>query len=238
MIDRFFPIALLTMTLLGSPALAEDITRQISVNGSGEILVVPDRASVTMGVEMRARTLESARDQVGEVVGKFLSLADRMGIEKKHLNTSQLTIRPEYDWVPAVRKRNLTGYYVARQVHVELQDLDQLGALLERATEVGINQVSGPVFSSSRHDELQREALKKAAEDARRNAEVLAGSLGARLGPVRDISAGSMHRPPPRPMGRAMAMAADGAEAEQSYEVGEMRLQAQVSVVFDLVVDP
>lgn len=238
MIDRFFPIALMTMALLASPAMAEDITRQVSVSGNGEISVVPDRASVTMGVEMRARDLQSARDQVSEVVGKFLKLAERMDIDKKDLNTSQLTIRPEYDWVPAVRKRNLTGYYVARQVHVELRDLEQLGVLLERATEVGINQVSGPQFSSTRREALQREALKRAAEDARRNAEVLAKTLGARLGPVRSISAGAMHHPPPRPMARAMAMAADGAEAEQSYEVGEIKLQAQVSAVFDLLIEP
>lgn len=236
MIERFFPIAFLTMTLMASPLAAEESPRQVSVGGNGEITVVPDRASLSLGVEMRARELQSARDEVSKVVGDFLSLAKKLGIENRSLNTSQLTIRPEYDWVAATRKRRLTGYYVARQISVELDDLEKLGPLLERATELGVNQVSGPFFTSSREDELQRVALKRAAEDARRNAEVLAMTLGAALGPVRSIQSQSVYSPQPRPLLQARAMGmADGAMPEESYEPGEIKLHAQVSVVFDLL---
>lgn len=236
MLDRIFPVALLTMVLL-SPALsAEESPRQVSVAGNGEITVVPDRATLSLGVEMRARELKSARDEVGKVVADFLALAQRLGIEKQALSTSQLTIRPEYDWVAATKTRRLTGYFVARQISVDLEDIDKLGAILERATGLGVNQVSGPYFYSSRKDELQRVALKRAAEDARRNAEVLAMTLGASLGPVRSIQASSTDVPPPLPMARnMMSMAADTAAAEQSYEPGEITLRAQVGVVFDLV---
>lgn len=237
MIDRFFPIAFLTMTLLASPLAAEESPRQVSVNGTGEITVIPDRASLSLGVEMRARDLQAARDEVSKIVSDFLSLAKKMGIEKKSLNTSQLTIRPEYDWVAATRKRRLTGYYVARSISVELDDLEKLGPLLERATTLGVNQVSGPFFTSSREDELKRVALKRAAEDARRNAEVLAMTLGASLGPVRSIQAQDVSWPQPRPLmqARAMGMAQADAIAEESYEPGEIKLTARMSAAFDLL---
>lgn len=234
MIERFFPIAFLTMALLASPLAAEESPRQVSVSGNGEITVVPDRASLSLGVEMRARELQSARDEVSKVVGDFLSLAKKLGIDKKFLNTSQLTIRPEYDWIAATRKRKLTGYYVARQISVELEDLEKLGALLESATDLGINQVSGPFFTSSRQEELKRVALKRAAEDARRNADVLAMTLGATLGPIRSIQAQDVSFPRPLVQAR-MAMAADAGMAEESYEPGEIKLNAQVNAVFDLL---
>ncbi len=239
MLDRIFPIALLTMTLLATPAIADENMRQVAVSGSGEVTVVPDRAQLSMGVEMRARELQSARDQVGKTISEFLTLVKQLGIEKKSVNTSQLTVRPEYDWIAAARKRQLTGYYVARQVQVELDDLEKLGMLLERATAIGINQVSGPFFKSSREDELQRTALRRAAEDARLNAQVLAETLGAKLGPVHNIQAGAMHLPRPPMMARAMlGVAAESADAEQSYEPGEIRIQAQVNAVFDLLIAP
>ncbi len=237
MIERIFPIALVTMTFMTPLALAEEQRREVSVSGDGEVTVVPDEAALTMGVETRTRELQTARDQVSRTVSEFLELARKMGISKESLNTSQLTIRPEYDWNNATRKRRLIGYYVARQIHVELKDLEKLGPLMERATDLGVNQVTGPYFRSSREDELQRVALKRAAEDARRNAEVLAMTLGATLGPVRTIQAGAISPPrPPVPMARAMMM--EAADAEQSYEVGEIKLRAQVNAVFDLVVNP
>ncbi len=237
MIDRFFPIALLAVGLLASPAMADEITREVAVLGKGEISVVPDQATLTMGVEMRAREMESAKQQVSQVVGEFLKLAAKMNIEKKQLNTSQLTIRPEYDWNSTNRQRRLTGFYVARQIRVELEDLEKTGPLMERATSLGVNQVNGPYFGSSREEELHREALKLAAEDARRNAQVLATSMGASLGPVRSIRADNAHVPaPPRPLARAMM--AEAAGAEESYEVGEMKFSARVDAVSALLINP
>lgn len=237
MIDRFFPIALLALTLLASPAMADEMTREVAVAGKGEITVVPDQATLTMGVEMRARELDAARQQVNQIVGEFLKLAARMDIDKKQLNTSQLTIRPEYDWNSTNRQRRLTGFYVARQIRVELNDLEKIGPLMERATSLGVNQVNGPFFGSSREEELHREALRLAAEDAHLNAQVLAKSMAASLGPIRSIRADNASLPPP-PMPQARMMMAEAANAEQSYEVGEMTFSARVDAVFDLIIKP
>lgn len=237
MTDRFFPIALLAMTMLASPAVADEAAREVAVSGKGEISVVPDQATLTLGVEMRAREMEPAKQQVSQIVSEFLKLAARLDIDKQHLNTSQLTIRPEYDWNTTNRQRRLTGFYVARQIRVELKDLEKIGPLMERATSLGVNQVNGPYFSSSREAELHREALRLAAEDARRNAQVVATALGASLGPVRSIRADDASLPPP-PGPQARMMMAEAASAEQSYEVGEMNFSARVNAVFDLIIKP
>ena len=134
------------------------------------------------------------------------------------------------------KKQVLQGYYVGRQVEVELRDLDQLGPLLERAVTAGANQVGDASLDSTRRKELERQAMTLAVQDAAANAGTLAQAAGARLGPVRSLNASPS--PPPMPMYRmvAMADAAAAPPAESTYVAGEMRFAATVSAEYDLVV--
>ena len=91
-------------------------------------------------------------------------------------------MQPEYRWNEKDRKRVLLGYAVTRQVDIELRDLDKLGTLLEKAVDAGVNQVGDPVLDSTRRKELERQAMTKAVEDARLNAETLATAAGVKLG--------------------------------------------------------
>jgi uncharacterized protein YggE len=131
----------------------------------------------------------------------------------------------------------LLGYLVSRQVQVELRDLEQLGALLERAVDAGVNQVSDPVLDSSRRKSLEREAMTRAVEDARLNAEALARAAGVKLGSIRSLNGSASA--PPMPMYRQQAMMADAARApEETYQSGEMKFTANVNAEYDLVVGP
>jgi len=126
---------------------------------------------------------------------------------------------------------------VSRQVQVELRDLEQLGPLLERAVDAGVNQVNDPVLDSSRRKVLEREAMTKAVEDARLNAETLARAAGAKLGAVRTLNGSSST--PPMPMYRRGAVMADAAmAAEATYQPGDMKFSATVNAEYDLVVGP
>ncbi len=146
-------------------------------------------------------------------------------------------MQPEYSWNEHDRKRVLLGYIVSRQVEVELRDLEQLGPLMERAVDAGVNQVGDARLDSSRRKDLEREAMALAVKDARLNAETLAGAAGARLGAVRSLAASSS--PPVMPMFRAEMMKADAmvaaAPPEETYQPGEMRFRSQVSAQYDLI---
>lgn len=214
-------------------AHSEETSRLVSVSGEAEVTAIPDRAIVNMSVESRNRELPAARDQVASVAARFIQLAEQLGVPKSQIQTSQQTVRPEYEWIKSSRERRLTGYYVSRQLTVDLRDLDKLGALMERATAAGVNNVSPPQLDSSRRKELHREALKRAATDARQNAQVLATAMGATLGNIHRIDAGGGHHPQPVMMReRVMAMDSAGAKAEQTYETGSIRFRASVSASF------
>jgi uncharacterized protein len=215
----------------------ESRPRTVSVSGAGEVAAEPDLAHVTLGVEARRPTMAEARAEVSAAVERVLALTRSLGIDPKHVNSTRLQIQPEYSWNDRDRKRILLGYLVNRQVQVELRDLDQLGPLLERAVDAGVNQVGDPALDSSRRKELEREALVKAVQDARLNAETLARAAGVTLGPVRMLNGSSS--PPMVPMYRQrVAMADAAAPAEATYQPGEMKFTASVNAEYDLVVGP
>jgi len=216
---------------------ADDRPRTVNVSGSGEVAAEPDLAHVSLGVEARKPTLAEARAEVAKTVDRVLALTRDLRIDPKLVNATRVQVQPEYSWNEKDRKRVLLGYIVSRQVQVELRDLEQLGPLLERAVDAGVNQVNDPVLDSSKRKSLEREAMTKAVEDARLNAETLSRAAGAKLGPVRTLNGSSSG--PPMPMYRRGPMVmADAAAAPpaETYEPGEMKFSAAVNVEYDLLV--
>lgn len=234
--------ALLALALAPAAVHAADDARPrtVAVSGVGEVAAEPDMAYVTLGVEARRPTMGEARAEVAKAVERVLALTRELRIDPRYVNATRLQVQPEYSWNEKDRKRVLLGYLVSRQVQVELRDLEQLGPLLERAVDAGANQVSDPMLDSTRRKALEREAMTKAVEDARLNAETLARAAGTTLGPVRTLN-GSASAPPMPMYRRTMAMA-DMAAAppapEATYQPGEMKFSASVSAEYDLVVRP
>ena len=228
--------ALLLATLAPFAAHADERPRIVSTTGQGEVSAQPDMARVTLGVDARRKTLAEARAEVTAAIDRLLALTRELKIDPKYVNATRLQVRPEYTWSEQGKKQVLQGYYVGRQVEVELRDLDQLGPLLERAVTAGANQVGDASLDSTRRKELERQAMTLAVQDAAANAGTLAQAAGARLGPVRSLNASPS--PPPMPMYRmvAMADAAAAPPAESTYVAGEMRFAATVSAEYDLVV--
>jgi uncharacterized protein len=210
--------------------------RTIGVNGHGEVRAEPDRATVTLGVEARKPKLEDARAAVAKTVDAVLKLTRELKVDPKLVRSTRINVQPEYNWgANNANERTLIGYYVSRQVEVELHDLEKLGQLLERATDLGVNQMGDPRLDSSKRQDLVREALAKAVVDARQNAEVIAKAAGAGLGTARTINANTESSPPPMPMMMSRATVAAEKSAEAPYQSGEMTFIATVHVQYDLI---
>ena len=233
---KCFWLSMFLSAFIAVPALAAD--RTVSVSGQGEVRAEPDRALVSLGIEARKPTLPEARAEVDKGVNAVLKLTRDLKLDPKFVRTTRVQVQPEYDWNNEGRDRRLLGYYVARQVEVEVRQLDQLGTLLERAFTAGVNQIGDPQLDSSLRRDLEREALGKAVADARSNAETLAKAAGAKVGSPRTISASSSMAPPPMPMRmKAMSATAEASDSAQSYQRGEMTFTGTVQVEYDLIIE-
>lgn len=214
-------------------ALADDHDiRTIAVSGFGSAEARPDRATLLLTIEARHPSVAAAQEEAAEVTARVLEIAGDMEIPDNRVDTMSASIRPDYRWNNETEKRELLGYVAQRQMRIEVHDLEKVGTVIERAVEAGVNQVSPPQLSSSKGRDAYRDALAAAAEDARQNAERLAGSLGMTLGDAVRVDAGSAPRPPV-PLGRMEAMAADA--APQTYSAGDLTVTASISVVFEIL---
>jgi uncharacterized protein YggE len=230
-----FAVALVALSFAATAAAHEEPRpRLLAVSGEGEVTVAPDRADVGFSVEASEKTLADAEKIVTEGTAKLLKLCDALGIPKNNVRSAQLNVQPQYDGSMISNRPRIVGYLVSRQIDVDLRDLAKLGKLLQGAVETGANRMSGVSFGSTKKDEHQRAALALAAEDARANADALARAMGVKLGRLHTLSAsesGGM----PQPMHfelRKMAVSAPA--ADQTYQAGEIKFQASVTVEFDL----
>ena len=222
-----------TLVFLSACVVAEDAPRTITVTGSGEAETKPDRALVQMSIVAREPTLAGAQELAAAVTNKVLALSDKLDIDRERVDTTGSSVRPDYVWNRETEEQELRGYIAERQMRIDLRDLDKLGAVIEGAVAAGVNQVSPPALSSSRHRDAYRDALENAAQDARANAERLATSLGATLGGVLQVNTGANGARPPMPeLARAgMTMSA---APEASYNPADLSYAATISVVFEL----
>jgi uncharacterized protein YggE len=209
--------------------------RLLTVGGEGEVEVAPDRADVGFSVEASEKSLADAEKAVTEATARLLKLCDSLGIPKADVRSAQLIVNPQYDGGVVSNRPRIVGYYVSRQIDVDLRDLSKLGKLLQGAVDTGANRMSGVSFGSTRKDEHQRAALARAAEDAKANAEALARAMGVKLGRLHTLSAsesGGM----PQPMMYEMRAKVASAPmvADQTFQAGEIKFQASVTAEFDL----
>lgn len=237
--DRRFLPALATAAMLASGGAAADASRVIAVTGSADLSVAPDRATISMSVSARNRDIDAARSEVVATTRRFLAFVDDEGIDDDDVQTTGLNIQPQYRWNREEEVQELTGYLVERQIVVKLEDVGELGTIMEGAVDAGINQVQPPQLRHSNARELRRQVLARAARDARANAEAIAASLDVELGDLHSLNASHGGYQPPRPERQMMAMDAAVANesAAETYSLGQITITAQVAAEFEIADD-
>jgi uncharacterized protein YggE len=199
-------------------APAED---SVTVAGVGSVDAVPNEATMSFGAETRKATAQAAVAANAEVMRRILNALRRAG--GRELATQWVTVYPTTDETGAV-----TGYAASNSVSA-VSDVDDAPALIDAAAEAGANQISGPGLSSANAEELYRQALAKAVDDARLNAEVLAKAAGRSLGAITTIVEGGAASP--QPLYREAAQDSGGSTP---IVPGEQKTSATVSVTFAL----
>ena len=176
-------IAVLAFCVAAVPPLFAQNTwshpRMISVTGNAEIKVAPDEATLTLGVDSHDRDLAVAKADNDKRIKKLLNLAHTAGVETKNIQTSALTMGPEYsdEKIP-----KLLGYQVSQTVALTLTDLSKYEELMTDALKAGVNRVDGINFFVSDPKKYREEARLKAVQAAREKATAMAAQLGQSIG--------------------------------------------------------
>lgn len=227
---------LIAALLIGGAACAgpeaDATARTLNVVGEGAVNASPDQAELTARVTHEDVDVAAAQQRADRAVGAYLAAARKLGAGDADLQASGASIQPRHEWDKPTRTQKLVGYRVTREVRVRIRALDRLGAYLKAAVESGMNGMNPAVLGVADETGLRDQALERAAADARRQAEVLAGALGATVGAARRIEVIESGSPMPRMRAMAVAESRDGGASPVA--TGEIRIERRVRVEFAL----
>ncbi len=219
----------LAVPLTATASLAEDRHATISVTGEGQVMTVPDMATLSLGVTVTGDTAKAALDANSAALAAVIERLKTAGIDPKDIQTSGLSLGPAYDYSASSSTQKVTGYTATNMVTVQVRAIDSVGSVLDASVTDGANMLNGISFGLQDPVPASDEARTKAVADARHKAELLAGAAGLKLGPILSMAdqGGFM---PPMPMG---GMAFEKAAAVP-VATGQMVVSATVGVTYEL----
>ena len=184
----------------------------VVTSAQGEARVAPDRATILIGVQTRARTAAQASAENARKQRAVIDTVRAMGIPPELITTVEYNVYPEQVFNPEKGDKapRITGYNVTNSVRVEIRKIDQVGRVIDAALAKGANGINSLQFQASTIDQARRQALAAAMVRARGDAEALARAAGGTLGAILDVSSVlNIERPPvPMAMDRSMESSA------------------------------
>lgn len=220
-------LAVVMMTTLQAQEIKQ--VAQISVNGVGEIKVVPDQATINATVETKGVNAKEVKKINDTQVEAVLKMIKKMNLAPTDYKTQRVALNPQYDY-----EKKKTSYNATQTLEIIVRDLSKYDELMDGLVSQGINRIDNVEFQSSSLSKYESEARKLAMKDAKMKAEDYVSVLGQKVGRALTISDNSQnYRPQPVVYARMMKTEmSDMATPRETVAAGEITITANVSVSF------
>jgi uncharacterized protein YggE len=165
----------------------------LKVEAEGEHLARPDVMGLEAGVVTTGRTAKEALAANATQANRLLAAVRANGVEPRDVQTSQLTVSPQFARVNGTQEdeegfRRITGYVARNSLALRLRDLGKAPDIINALFEAGANEVHGPSFSLSDPAPALRDARRAAVAQARLEGDTYAEALGMRIARVLRVS--------------------------------------------------
>jgi uncharacterized protein YggE len=185
----------------------------ISVLGEGIVLVQPNVARITLGVDVFDQSLAA-------------------GIAETDIRTVNYTLTPQYDQQGNPNQPVLRGYRVQNMVQIKSTNIGGMGALIDDVVSSGATHIFGITFESDNMEALKNQARDQAMANARAKAEQLARDSGVTLGRptlIEESDTGGV-----TPQQQNQAPRALAATPSTPIEPGQLQVATTVRVVWSI----
>ena len=237
-------LVVIPLLLACAPAMAQQPTVSTSASATvnaahivtsarGEARARPDRATVMIGVQTRAATAAQAASENAAKQEAVLAALRRLGLTNEQLSTVEYNVYPEMRYNREGEEPKITGYTVQNSIRADITRLEQVGAVLDAALGAGANSINSLTFQASNIEEVRRQAIARAMQNARTDAEVLARAAGGSLGRLIEASTVEVAIPLMRQSMARMDMAQ--AAPPTPIQPGEQEVSASVTTTWEFV---
>lgn len=205
-------------------------TTTFDVTGEGKATVKSDTASVLAGVSATGSTTKEAQDKINQTINKVSESIKTLGVDAKDIQTSNYNINPTYDYREATQK--ITGYSANTNLTIKVRNINNVGKVIDAATQAGANNVSNLGFDTLDKTSAENEARTKAVAAAKQKATDAAKIAGFTLGKIVNYSENFGGSPLIRPMGLGGANLAE--TAKTTLEPGSNEVIVDVTLSYEI----
>lgn len=231
---RYIPAFCLAVLLpFAAPVFADETVQPatITVTGEGNVVAAPDLATVSLGVTTQGVTAGEAMEANSAALTAVMERLKAAGIEDRDVQTSNLSLNPNWQQNDGTQAPKIVGYIAMNQVTVRVRKLDSVGQVLDAAITDGANTLNGISFGLNDPEPALDKARVAAVQSAKKRAELLVGAAGAKLGRIVSMAESGGYNPGPMPMYRMAEAAADAVPVA----AGEVGLTTSVTITFEIV---
>ena len=180
------------------------------VSGEGNVTTDPDRANVSLGIQVNDDTVTKTQDHGNQIIKKITDDVLKLGIDKTDIKTTNYSLYPNYTFQAGNQK--ITGYALNITIQVTVKDFSKINQVVDSATGNGANQVGGVSFtlSDSKKLDVENQARGEAINAAKQKADSLSRLSGVRLGKIVNVieTNNQIPRPIPYMMTKDVALGA------------------------------
>jgi len=200
----------------------------VVASGQGVVLVVPDRAWITISAESRAPSPREAQRLNAEAMKPVQDKLRAAGIVAEAIRTIAYDVQYEWDFVNG--KRVGRGYVARNSIEVRVDAIDRVGELLEIAAGAGATALGGIRFDLKDQAKIEREALRLAVLDARAKADAAAAGAGRTVDRILRIEEAGVEVPPMPVRMMRQAAQANAVDVAPPISAGQMEIRARATV--------
>jgi uncharacterized protein YggE len=157
----------------------ESLRTRLMVTGESESKAAPDTAVIVLSVVTQSKGALDAQQQNARKSDAVIQAVKQTAGANPDIKTSGYSLEPQQDYEGAVP--HIRGYEASNTVTVSTTALDNVGAVIDAATQAGANSVEGVRFILREGDKAHGQALADASKQAMAKAQAMAQSLGGRI---------------------------------------------------------
>ena len=217
-------------TLASAQVTQQNQQPQINVSGEGKIMVTPDRADITIGVENTGADAADVKKKNDATVDAVIKYLKSIKLPSEDYQTQRVNLNRNYDY-----NKKKYSYVASQTIVIHLKDISKYDAMMMGLVDAGVNNIEGVQFKTSKQAQYESEARVKAIEQAKQKANDYAGALGQKVGKAITVTDNTQSYYP-QVMMRSMkfedASAAD--MPKETLAIGEITITANVNISFEL----
>lgn len=154
----------------------------MTVYGNGVLSIKPDTLKVNIGVVTRDVELSRAQQENATLTQRVIQSLLQLGLPQEKIQTTDYRIQPIYEYKEGTQ--TFIGYEVSNYLSIIVDQVEQVGIMIDTAVKNGANRVGDIQFSISNDHAYYQQALKKALENAFSKAHAIVRPMGLSLHPI------------------------------------------------------